>query len=80
QHLTGDSASKATQTVHFARRLAQTQRGVFEKVPSLADDLTALAQDKPSYIAHDFLSQHWQPQHSADMIRLMAQQGLAFIA
>lgn len=80
QHLTGDSASKATQTVHFARRLAQTQRGLFEKVPSLADDLTALAQDKPSYIAHDFLSQHWQPQHSADMIRLMAQQGLAFIA
>jgi ubiquinone/menaquinone biosynthesis C-methylase UbiE len=80
RNLTGDSASKASQTLHFARCLAQTQVGLFAKVPTLAQDLAELAKDKPSYVAHDFLAEHWQPQHSADMIRLMGGQGLTYSA
>ena len=80
RNLAGDSAQKAVQSLHFARTLAQTKQGLFDKIPTLQHDLTLLAQDKPSYIAHDFLAVHWQPQHSADMIRLMGEQGLIYSA
>lgn len=80
RNLQGDSNTKAVQTLHFARQLAQHDVGLFQKVPSLKQDLSALAQDKPSYIAHDFLSQHWQPQHSADMIRRFGSIQMAYTA
>lgn len=80
KNLQGDSATKAVQSLNLARRIGQHQLGLFDKVPSLNRDLTALAQDKPSYIAHDFLSQHWQPQHSADMLRRFGHIGLAYSA
>lgn len=80
RNLQGNSAEKAVQCLHLARTLAQHPVGLFHKVPSLKQDLAALAQDKPEYVAHDFLSQHWQPQHSADMIRRFGQIQLAYTA
>lgn len=79
RNLKGDSATKAIQTLNLARKIGSTQTGLFEKIPSLNQELTQLAQDKPAYIAHDFLSEHWQPQHSADMLRLFGSINLSYI-
>lgn len=80
RNLNGDSATKAVQSLNLVRKLGLTNTGLFEKVPSLNQDLFELAQEKPNYIAHDFLSEHWQPQHSADMIRQFGKIGLSYIA
>lgn len=79
RNLKGDSASKAMQGLNLARKIGTTQTGLFAKIPSLNQELKELAQDKPAYIAHDFLSEHWQPQHSADMIRLFGSINLSYI-
>lgn len=78
RNLKGDSATKAVQSLNLARQLGHSELGLFSKIPSLNDDLTQLAKDKPNYIAHDFLSEHWQPQHSADMLRMFGKIGLAY--
>ena len=80
RNLQGDSSTKAVQSLNLVRRLGQTKMGLFEHVPQLNQALAELAQDKPNYIAHDFLSEHWQPQHSADMIRRFGQHQLAYSA
>ena len=80
KNLNGDSATKAVQSLSLARQIGQSKIGLFEKVPSLNQELFELSQDKPNYIAHDFLSEHWQPQHSADMIRQFGNIGLSYIA
>lgn len=79
RNLNGDSATKAIQSLSLARKVGQSEMGLFTQVPSLNQTLKKLAQDKPNYIAHDFLSEHWQPQHSADMIRAFGQHDMAYI-
>ncbi len=69
RNLQGDSATKAVQSLNLVRQIGVAKSGLFEKIPGLNQELAELAQDKPNYIAHDFLSEHWQPQHSADMIQ-----------
>ena len=80
RNLNGDSATKAVQSLSLARQIGQSKIGLFAKIPSLNQELFELSQDKPNYIAHDFLSEHWQPQHSADMIRQFGNIGLSYIA
>lgn len=79
RNLNGDSSHKAMQGLHLARKIGLSNQGLFAKIPSLNHELLELAQDRPAYIAHDFLSEHWQPQHAADMIRLFGKQHLAYI-
>lgn len=79
RNLNGDSATKAVQSLALARKIGQSNVGLFAKVPSLSHTLSQLAQDKPNYIAHDFLSEHWEPQHSADMIRRFGAQNMAYV-
>lgn len=79
RNLKGDSSTKAVQGIHLSRKIASANQGLFEKIPSLENDLAKLAQEKPAYIAHDFLSEHWKPQHSADMIRLFGKHKLSYI-
>lgn len=79
KNLKGDSATKAVQSLSLARRIGKSKSGIFENIPSLNKTLENLSQDKPNYIAHDFLSEHWSPQHSADMIRDFGSLGMAYI-
>ncbi len=78
RNLTGDSAQKAMQGLHLARRIGQHKVGLFEHIPQLNQQLAELAQDRPNYVAHDFLAEHWQPQHSADMLRRFGDLGLSY--
>ncbi|WP_332606174.1 class I SAM-dependent methyltransferase [Acinetobacter sp. ESBL14] len=79
KNLQGDSATKAVQSLNLVRKIGTAKSGLFEKIPSLNQELSELAQDKPNYIAHDFLSEHWQPQHSADMIQRFGKLGLSYV-
>lgn len=80
RNLSGNSATKAVQSLNLVREVGQSNVGLFLKVPSLNQDLLELSQEKSNYIAHDFLSEYWQPQHSADMIRQFAKIGLSYTA
>lgn len=53
--------------------------GAFHDQPRLRGSLQALQQQNLAYLAHDLLADHWRPQHSADMHRLVAQTGAVLL-
>lgn len=61
------------------RHLANNGAGLFIDNPELEKELAALEDINPSYLAHDFLTDYWRPQHSADVHRILAQTGVSYI-
>ena len=49
--------------------------GAFHDQPRLRAGLQTLQQQNLAYLAHDLLAEHWRPQHSVDMHRLLGQAG-----
>lgn len=75
----GDSAEAARHGVELLRRLADSGAGAFEDNPGLKDELAALEKEHLTYLAHEFLTDYWRPQHSADVHRIVAQAELTYI-
>lgn len=53
--------------------------GVFHDQPTLSASLAQLQKMNKAYLAHDLLSDHWNPQHSVDVHRMAAQFGLTYL-
>lgn len=75
----GSSAQSATQGVALLRQLAQAGAGLFVDNPEIESELVALEKENPDYLAHDFLTDHWQPEHSADVHRMFGQLGMSYL-
>jgi len=75
----GDSANAVRQGVELLRCLADNGAGAFEDNPGLKDELAALEKAHETYLAHDFLTDYWRPQHCADVHRVVAQAELTYI-
>ncbi len=78
QHLPGTSEQNIRAGLDFVSQLDAA--GVFVDQPNLGARLEALKQKNASYLAHDFLNDHWRPQHSVDLHRLVAQAGVVYLA
>ncbi|NLP32487.1 MAG: methyltransferase domain-containing protein [Oligella ureolytica] len=61
------------------RHLANNGAGLFVDNPELEKELTLLEKENPAYLAHDFLTDYWRPQHSADVHRIFAQADVTYI-
>lgn len=79
--LAGDSGSAQSvrQGLALLRKLADGGAGLFVDNPEIKEELAALEKTQPDYLAHDFLTDHWQPQHSADVHRIIAQAGTPYL-
>lgn len=75
----GDSVEAVRKGVQLLRRLADSGAGIFEDNPELKGELAALEKEHLTYLAHDFLTDYWKPQHSADLHRIVAQAELTYI-
>lgn len=73
------SVDSTRQSLALLRQLADAGSGLFVDNPGLLQELEILEKESPYYLAHEFLTDHWQPQHSADVHRLVAQTGVTFI-
>lgn len=73
------SKESIRQGLHLLRKLANSGAGLFVDNPEIEKELTALEKEHPDYLAHDFLTDHWRPQHSADVHRIMSQAGVTYI-
>lgn len=74
-----NSAQSAVQGVALLRQLAQAGAGLFVENPEIEGELTALEKEHPDYLAHDFLTDYWQPEHSADVHRMIGQLGMSYL-
>ncbi len=75
----GDSIQGIHNGMTLLRTLANKGAGLFVDNPEIQKELLALEKELPAYLAHEFLTDYWRPQHSADMHRIISQTGLRFI-
>lgn len=75
----GDSTEAVRGGVELLRRLADSGAGAFVDNPPLLGELASLERQQLAYLAHDYLSDYWRPQHSADLHRLVFQADLTYI-
>lgn len=71
------SAQSIEQAKQVLRQL--NQAGVFSHQPGMTEHLAALCERDANYLAHEFLSEYWQPEHSADLHQRVAQAGLSYL-
>ncbi|MCU1716739.1 class I SAM-dependent methyltransferase [Pseudomonas sp. 5P_3.1_Bac2] len=77
EHLSASSAQNMGAGLDLLSRLDQA--GVFHDQPGMSERLAQLQSMDKAYLAHDLLSPYWQPQHSIDVHRQLAQAGLSYV-
>lgn len=77
-HVAGTSAQQVQMGVKLLRQLAG--RGLFVDRPGVLRHLDNLQASDPDHLAHEFLTDHWQPQHSVEVHEQVGAIGLGYLA
>ena len=73
----GTSIQQVQMGLKLLRQLAE--RGIFVDRPGVLKHLDGLRTRDPSHLAHEFLTDHWQPSHSVDVHRQVGELGLSYL-
>ena len=76
-YVPGNSAQKVQMGMKLLHQLAE--RGMFVDQPGVRQHLDKLRGKDPGHLAHEFLTDHWQPQHSVDVHQQMGALGLGYL-
>lgn len=76
-HMPGPSPRKAAVGMKLLEQIAEG--GLFADKTGMQRHLANMAKRDPTDLAHEFLTDHWQPQHSVDVHQDVAQSGLTLI-
>lgn len=76
-HLPGPSPRRAQTGMALLKQVAEA--GLFAQRPAMLQHLANMARRDPADIAHEFLTDHWHPQHSVDVHRTAGEAGLALL-
>ncbi|THF60725.1 class I SAM-dependent methyltransferase [Pseudothauera rhizosphaerae] len=76
-HLQGTSAQKIQAGLALLLRLADA--GLFADQPATQARLRALTEKDPNHLAHEFLTDHWQPQHAVDVHQQVGEAGVNYL-
>lgn len=76
-HVPGSSAQQAQMGLKLLCQLGE--RGLFHDRPGVLKHLRNLQSKAPNDLAHEFLTDHWQPQHSVAVHQRVAQLGLQYL-
>jgi SAM-dependent methyltransferase len=76
-HVPGDSAQQLRTGLKLLQQLAD--RGMFVDQPQVLRHLQRLRGGDANHLAHEFLTDHWQPQHSADVHQQVGACGLDYL-
>ncbi|WP_232495534.1 class I SAM-dependent methyltransferase [Novosphingobium kaempferiae] len=76
-HMPGPSPRKAQTGMMLVQQLLQG--GLYADKPAMLVHVANLARREPADLAHEFLTDHWTPQHSVDVHQQVAETGLAFL-
>ncbi|WP_260929501.1 class I SAM-dependent methyltransferase [Novosphingobium sp. 9] len=76
-HMPGPSPRRAQTGMMLLQQLVQG--GLYADRPAMLAHVANLARREPADLAHEFLTDHWTPQHSVDVHQQVAQAGLTFL-
>ena len=77
RHLEGNSSERAQAAVRLLLQLGEA--GAFVEQPRVLDKIRALATKDPAHLAHEFLTDHWEPQHAARVHAQVGGRGLLLL-
>lgn len=77
-HMPGASPRKAQIGLKLLQQMADG--GAFAGHPAMLRHLANMAKRDPADLAHEFLTDHWQPQHSVDVHQQVAEKNLTFLS
>jgi len=75
-HMPGSSMTRAQTGLRLLRRLVDS--GLYADRPDMMRHVARLEARDPADLAHEFLTDHWHPQHSADVHQQVARAGMSF--
>lgn len=75
----GRSDQRIAAALAFLQQLRAAGTGYFAENPGVAKQIDVMLREDPTYLAHELLTEHWQPQHVADVIAAMAQAGCRYV-
>lgn len=75
----GSRSQRATAALSALRAAEAAGAGYFRAQPELARQLALVEAEGPGYLAHEFLTPHWQPLHVADVMAQCADAGCSYI-
>lgn len=73
----GPSPRKAQVGLKLLQQIADS--GLYADRPAMLRHLANMAKRSPADLAHEFLTDHWQPQHSVDVHQRVSQSGLTLL-
>ena len=76
-HVPGTSAQQVQMGLKLLHQLAG--RGLFVNQPGVQKHLDNLRTQDASHLAHEFLTDHWQPQHSVDVHQQAGAAGMSYL-
>lgn len=76
-HVPGSSAQQVQMGLKLLRQLAD--RGLFVDRPGVLKHLNNLHAQDPNHLAHELLTDHWQPQQSVEVHQQIGDLGLRFL-
>ncbi|MFC4254932.1 methyltransferase domain-containing protein [Altererythrobacter xixiisoli] len=77
QQIPAPSDRQMAMALKLVRQLAD--QGLFVDQPELLRHLANLESRDPAHLAHEFLTDHWQPQHAVDLHQQIGTTGLSFL-
>ncbi|MBW6527735.1 class I SAM-dependent methyltransferase [Sphingomonas sp. RHCKR7] len=76
-HMPGPSTRQAQTGMRLLAQVAAG--GAFTEEPAMHRHLANMARRQPADLAHEFLTDHWEPAHSANVHQQVAGSGLTYI-
>lgn len=76
-HMPGPSTRQAQTGMKLLAQMIEA--GAFADQPAMRRHLANMARRDPADLAHEFLTDHWQPQHSADLHQQVGRSGLRYL-
>lgn len=76
-HMPGPSPRKAQVGLKLLQQIAGD--GLYADKPAMLRHLANMAQRDPADLAHEFLTDHWRPQHSVDLHQQVSRSGLTLL-
>lgn len=74
-----DANAALSQTIGMFRRLRGVKSQLFEQIPHFKTHLETLASQSPSYLAHEFLPDHWAPLWHSDVAQQMRKSDFTYL-
>ncbi|MGV7123216.1 class I SAM-dependent methyltransferase [Sphingopyxis sp. 550A] len=77
---TGGLLARVEESLHFVRRIVETNAGYFAQYPAIGNMVEAIGKLDRNYVSHEYFNRHWLPESFSEVSERLAEAKLDFAA